>query len=423
MAGPLDGVKIADFTEIIAGPLAGRLLAEMGADVIKIEPPWGEPWRLNQRFTATESRGFMVYNRGKRSLPLDLTTPESQEILGRLIPQVDVVLANFRPDVAAKLGVDYPTLDSLNPRLVYCEVTAHGRAGPEADRPGYDMILQAMSGLMACETKLDNGVPQQIWSTPLIDTTAGFCLAWCVCGALFAREQTGKGQKVETSLLGSALALMGARFLNVEDLDRETRHKALQDLEEKRASSASYQELLDASPGSRRQRHHANVYYRVYLTKDSPISVGCLSDPLRRRLLDTLGLTDIGLEPGYNPNTPEALAYAKDLEGQAEKILIKNTSAYWLELFENRGIPAGPVRFVEELFDDPQIQANGLVNEAEHRDAGKVKMMGPLAMFSGTPMAPEISSPALGEHTWEILEELGYSGDEISRYRDSGATV
>ena len=423
MAGPLDGVKIADFTEIIAGPLAGRLLAEMGADVIKIEPPWGEPWRLNQRFTATESRGFMVYNRGKRSLPLDLTKPESQEILGRLIPQVDVVLANFRPDVAAKLGVDYPTLDSLNPRLVYCEVTAHGRAGPEADRPGYDMILQAMSGLMACETKLDNGVPQQIWSTPLIDTTAGFCLAWCVCGALFAREQTGKGQKVETSLLGSALALMGARFLNVEDLDRETRHKALQDLEEKRASSASYQELLAASPGSRRQRHHATVYYRVYLTKDSPISVGCLSDPLRRRLLDTLGLTDIGLEPGYNPNTPEALAYAKDLEGQAEKILIKNTSAYWLELFENRGIPAGPVRFVEELFDDPQIQANGLVNEAEHRDAGKVKMMGPLAMFSGTPMAPEISSPALGEHTWEILEELGYSGDEISRYRDSGATV
>ena len=423
MAGPLDGVKIADFTEIIAGPLAGRLLAEMGADVIKIEPPWGEPWRLNQRFTATESRGFMVYNRGKRSLPLDLTKPESQEILGRLIPQVDVVLANFRPDVAAKLGVDYPTLDSLNPRLVYCEVTAHGRAGPEADRPGYDMILQAMSGLMACETKLDNGVPQQIWSTPLIDTTAGFCLAWCVCGALFAREQTGKGQKVETSLLGSALALMGARFLNVEDLDRETRHKALQDLEEKRASSASYQELLDASPGSRRQRHHANVYYRVYLTKDSPISVGCLSDPLRRRLLDTLGLTDIGLEPGYNPNTPEALAYAKDLEGQAEKILIKNTSAYWLELYDNRGIPAGPVRFVEELFDDPQILANGLVNEAEHRDAGKVKMMGPLAMFSGTPMAPEISSPALGEHTWEILEELGYSGDEISRYRDSGATV
>ena len=130
MAGPLDGVRIADFTEIIAGPLGGRLLAEMGADVIKIEPPWGKPWRANQRFTPTESRGYMVYNRGKRSLPLDLTKPESQEILGRLIPQVDVVLANFRPDMAAKLGVDYPTLNKLNPRLIYCEVT-----GPRPGRP------------------------------------------------------------------------------------------------------------------------------------------------------------------------------------------------------------------------------------------------------------------------------------------------
>ena len=423
MAGPLDGVRIADFTEIIAGPLGGRLLAEMGADVIKIEPPWGEPWRANQRFTPTESRGYMVYNRGKRSLPLDLTKPESQEILGRLIPQVDVVLANFRPDVAAKLGVDYTTLDKLNPRLIYCEVTAYGRAGPDANRPGYDMILQAMSGLMASETKLDNGVPQQIWATPLIDTTAGFCLAWCVCGALFARERTGLGQKVETSLLGSALTLLGSRFLNVEKLDRETRLKALQDIEEKRASSSTYQELLDASPGSRRQRHHANVYYRVYLTIDGPISVGCLSDPLRRRLLETLGLTDIGLEPGYNPNTPEALAYAKDLEGQAEKLFSENTSAYWLELLDSKGIPAGPVRFVEELFDDPQIQANGLVNEVEHRDAGKVKMVGPLAQFSGTPLAAEIASPALGEHTGEILRELGFSDDDILRCKDAGATL
>jgi len=424
MSGPLDGVRIADFTEIIAGPLAGKLLADMGADVIKIEPPWGEPWRANQRFTPTESRGYMVYNRGKRSLPLDLTKPESQEILGRLIPQVDVVLANFRPDVAAKLGVDYPTLDKLNTRLIYCEVTAYGRAGPEANRPGYDMILQAMSGLMASETKMDNGVPQQIWATPLIDTTAGFCLAWCVCGALFARERTGKGQKVETSLLGSALALLGSRFLNVENLDRETRLKALHDIEEKRASSASYQDLLDASPGSRRQRHHANVYYRVYLTKDGgPISVGCLSEPLRRRLLETLGLTDIGLEPGYNPNTPEALAYAKDLENQAEQLIVENTSAHWLELFESKGIPAGPVRFVEELFDDPQIQANGLVNEVEHRDAGKVKMIGPLAQFSGTPTAAQIASPALGEHTGEILRDLGYSDDDIRRCKDAGATV
>ena len=423
MGGPLQDVKVMDFTEIIAGPLAGRLLSDMGADVIKIEPPWGEPWRTQQRFTPTESRGFMEYNRGKRSLPLDLTKPEAQEIIGQLIRETDVVLVNFRPDVAVKLGVDYEKLSEINPRLVYCEVTAYGREGPDAHRPGYDMVLQAMSGLMACETKIENGVPQQIWASPLIDTTAGFCLAWCVCGALYSREQTGTGQKVETSLLGASLALLGTRFLQVESLDRDTRVKALEDIQEKRSESAEYDDMLAASPASRRQRHHANIYYRVYLTLDLPISVGCLSDPLRRRLLEVLGLTDDAMEPGYNPNTPEAMEYARGLEAEAEKIFRRKSSAEWLETLEQRGIPAGPVRFVEELFDDPQIKANGLVTEVEHKEAGAVKMIGPLAKFRGTPMEAKTPSPALGQHSSEILKELGFSGEDIARWKEAGILV
>lgn len=423
MGGPLQDVKVVDFTEIIAGPLAGRLLSDMGADVIKIEPPWGEPWRTQQRFTPTESRGFMEYNRGKRSLPLDLTKPEAQEIIGRLIRETDVVLVNFRPDVAVKLGVDYEKLSEINPRLVYCEVTAYGREGPDAHRPGYDMILQAMSGLMACETKIENGVPQQIWASPLIDTTAGFCLAWCVCGALYSRERTGTGQKVETSLLGASLALLGTRFLQVESLDRDTRVKALEDIQEKRSESAEYDDMLAASPASRRQRHHANIYYRVYLTLDLPISVGCLSDPLRRRLLEVLGLTDDAMEPGYNPNTPEAMEYARGLEAEAEKIFRRKSSAEWLETLERRGIPAGPVRFVEELFDDPQIKANGLVTEVEHKEEGAVKMIGPLAKFRGTPMEANTPSPALGQHSSEILKELGFSGEDIARWKEAGILV
>lgn len=423
MGGPLQDVKVVDFTEIIAGPLAGRLLSDMGADVIKIEPPWGEPWRTQQRFTPTESRGFMEYNRGKRSLPLDLTKPEAQEIIGRLIRETDVVLVNFRPDVAVKLGVDYEKLSEINPRLVYCEVTAYGREGPDAHRPGYDMILQAMSGLMACETKIENGVPQQIWASPLIDTTAGFCLAWCVCGALYSRERTGTGQKVETSLLGASLALLGTRFLQVESLDRDTRVKALEDIQEKRSESAEYDDMLAASPASRRQRHHANIYYRVYLTLDLPISVGCLSDPLRRRLLEVLGLTDDAMEPGYNPNTPEAMEYARGLEAEAEKIFRRKSSAEWLETLERRGIPAGPVRFVEELFDDPQIKANGLVTEVEHKEEGAVKMIGPLAKFRGTPMEANTPSPALGQHSSEILKDLGFSGEDIARWKEAGILV
>ena len=420
MPGPLDGVKVVDFTEIIAGPLAGRLLADVGADVIKVEPPWGEPWRLTQRFTPTESRTFMTYNRGKRSLPLDLTKAGAAEIIKRLIPEMDIALVNFRPDVAAKLGVDFQTLSAINPRLIYCELTAYGREGPDADRPGYDMIVQAMTGMVASETKTLDGVPSWVWSSPLIDTSAGICMAWSVCAALYARERTGVGQKIETSLLASALSLMGARFLHVESLDGEIREKTLKELDAKRAAGATFEEMVAVSPGSRRREHHGNLYYRVYYTKDSPIGVGCLSDTLRRRLLDILGLTDDGLELGWDHTKPESQAYTRALEQRAAELLTQKSSAEWLKIFEERGIPAGPVRFIEELFDDPQVVANGLVTEVEHIQEGKVKMVGPMAHYRGTPPVPPRSSPALGQHAAEILEGLGFTEQEVDAWRDDG---
>ena len=420
MPGPLDGVNVVDFSEIIAGPLAGRLLADLGADVIKVEPPWGEPWRLTQRFTPTESRTFMTYNRGKRSLPLNLTKDGAAEIVKRLIPEMDIALVNFRPDVGVKLGVDFETLSAINPRLIYCELTAYGREGPDAERPGYDMIVQAMTGMVASESKTLDGVPSWVWSSPLIDTSAGICMAWSVCAALYARERTGVGQKIETSLLASALSLMGARFLNVESLDKEIREKTLKDLDAKRAGGASYEDMVAVSPGSRRRQHHGNLYYRVYYTKDSPIGVGCLSDPLRRRLIDTLGLTDDGLEPGWDPEKPESQAYTRALEQRAEELLAQKPSVEWLQIFEERGIPAGPVRFIEELFDDPQVVANGLVTEVEHVQEGRVKMVGPLANFRGTTPAPARASPALGQHSAEILEWLGFTPEEVATWRDDG---
>jgi crotonobetainyl-CoA:carnitine CoA-transferase CaiB-like acyl-CoA transferase len=166
MPGPLEGVKVVEFSEIIAGPLVGMLLSDMGAEVIKVEPPWGDPWRYAQPFSDTEGRPFLAYNRGKRSLPLDLSAPETGDILQRLIPGTDVVLVNYRPDVATRLGVDYTTLVELNPQLIYCENTAFGRRGPDAHKASYDLIIQAMSGLMAAEGKVENGSPQHIWSTP-----------------------------------------------------------------------------------------------------------------------------------------------------------------------------------------------------------------------------------------------------------------
>lgn len=191
MAGALDGVRILEFTEIIAGPFAGMLLSDMGADIIKVEPPWGEAWRFADEFFPAESSTYVSLNRGKRSLPLDLARPEGREIVYRLVAEMDAVIVNARPDVPYNLGIDYETLSAKNPRLIYCDNTAFGRMGPQRHRPGYDIVVQAMSGLLASEGKMENGVPQQVQSTAIADYATGIAIAWGLCAALFHRERTG----------------------------------------------------------------------------------------------------------------------------------------------------------------------------------------------------------------------------------------
>ena len=424
MPPPLEGVTVLEFSEIIAGPYGGMLLADMGADVIKIEPPWGEPWRFQDSFIPNESRGFISLNRGKRSLPLDLTRPEAKRIVDQLIPDTDVVVINARPDVPYNLGIDWETLSAKNPRLIYCDNTAYGRKGPDSHRPGYDLIVQAMSGLMASEGKIVDGMPKHIVSTPVADYATGIAIAWGVCAALYHRERTGNGQKVETSLMTTALNLQNYRFIQVAAVDDERRVEFADELARDRADGTAYEQIYERYlERFAARRHGFQVYYRTYQAKDGVLAVGCLSDRLRKRVSDLVGLDDIRFQPGYDPDSEETAVFNEAMVTKAEKLFREKTVEEWLTLFDEAGVPAGPVRFVEELTEDEHVVANGDVVELEHPLAGSLKMVGPLLKMTETPLEARSSSPFLGEHSAEILSRLGYSADDIQRLIDEGITA
>ncbi len=419
MPGPLDGINVVEFSTMIATPTAGMLLADMGANVIKVEPPWGDLWRYAQAVIPTDGRPFMAYNRGKRSMTLNLTKPESAAVVRRLTEQADVVLANNRPDVAGRLGIDYETLAAINPRIIYCEGSAFGHDGPDAYRPGYDIIIQAMSGIATAEGKVANGVPQQIVASPLVDTACGLAQAWAVCGALFARERNGgRGQKLEASLLGVSLLMLGMRFVRIDGIDREPHAQIMESMNAMRAAGTPYPDLLEVYESQHFQAP-GNIYYRFYQTADGMLVVGCLNAALRQKLLGVIGLHDIRFDAGYDQYSQEAAEFGAKLTADAEAIFRAKTNAEWLALLDAAGVPAGPVRFVEELFDHPQVEANNLAIDVQHRDLGAVRMAGPPATFTDTPLQPG-NLPALGEHTDEVLGELGYPAEEIGRWRRDG---
>jgi len=419
MPGPLAGVRVLEFSEIIAGPFGGMLLSDMGADVIKVEPPAGEPWRLIAQFIPTESRSFMALNRGKKGITLDLTKPEAQEVVAKLIEGTDVVIVNYRPDVAEKLGIGYETLSAMNPKLIYADNTAFGRKGPQSHRPGYDLIVQGLTGLMALEGKSLKGVPVMN-ALPSADISTGIMIAWAVSAALYHREKTGKGQKIETTLLGSALAIQTSAFQLIESADLEWKQKVVETMREQRAEGADYEAQKQARLDIRPIRTVA-MYYRAYKTKDHYVVVGCLSAALRKKFCDAMGFEDKRMDdPQYDPTQPEALQYARELVAKVEGMFMEKTTAEWLELFDEMGVPAGPFNFIEELMDNEQVLANDLQVTVEHSLAGTVHQAGPALQMSETPLAVQGASPALGEHNEAVLSSLGYSVDEIASLRESG---
>lgn len=414
-AGPLAGVSVVEFSEIIAAPFGGMLLSDMGASVIKVEPPAGDPWRGFQPLGLREGRGFISLNRGKRGVSVDLNTEAGRKIAHELCSRADVVIVNFRPDVAAKLGIDFETLSSANPRLIYCDNTAFGRRGPYAHRPGYDIIAQAVTGLMSVEGRTDeSGIPM-LNALPSADISTGIAIAWGICAALYARERTGRGQCINTTLMASALMIQGTRLMSIEATDSERREGAMEKIEQMRRDGAPYKKMLEVITGLRPVI--GNIYYRCYRTSDGFVAVGCLSTPLRVKLLRAIGMEDwrIGLKPSdVDVTDPEVQQRAKGLVAEAEAIFAGKTSEEWLRILDEHGVPAGPVRFTEELLEDPQALENNYITSFDHPFVGPVRMAGPMIQMSDTPLSPQGPSPTLSQHTDEVLRELGYDDSAIA---------
>jgi len=425
MPGPLDGINILEFTQIIAAPFGGMLLSDMGANVIKVEPVEGEPWRLHSQFLPKESRTYMGLNRGKKSLPLNLKDPKAITILQKLINTIDVVIINARPDVPKSLGIDYEALSAINPQIIYCDNTAFGRKGPNSHRPGYDIVVQAVSGLLAADNKIADGIPQQVSATAVADYGTGIAIAWSICAALFSRDRTGKGQKIDTTLLGTALAMQGS-FFELDEYTKQARLDFIEELSTLRQAGIPYETILkqqqDLSGASSGNIAAFRIYYTTYETSDGVIALGCLSNHLRKKAADAIGLQDPRFEEGYDPESPEMIKKITSLQKAAKRKMSSKTTDEWLTIFDIAGVPAGPVKFVEELLDDDQVLANDMVVELEHSLAGKIRMLGPMVQMSDTPLKAQSASPALGEHTSEILLNLGYTSQDIDELKRNGIT-
>jgi len=414
-SGPLSGIRVLDLTQVIAGPLGCMLLSDLGAEVIKVEPPEGEPWRLTSQFFPNESKAYQALNRGKQSLVLDLSRPECQEVVHRLVRTCDVTVINSRPDVAARLGVDYETLKQHRPDLVYVDSTAFGRKGPWAHRPGYDIVAQAASGLLMHRLWLDeHGFPALSGPAAPADFTTAYSIALAVCAALLHRNVTGRGQLVETSLLANALMIQGSAFMSVPVADGERRAAFLGDLEKSRASGEPFDRFVRRRRAASETVIGMGIYYRGYKTRDGALTVGCLSPSTRERMRAALRIED----PLEGSNARAAPREAID---RIEAMFEERTTDEWMAIFDTHGVPASPVWFVEELLDNPQVVENGYVVDLEHDLTGSQTMAAPPWRMSDSPPQAQGAAPPLGRDTRRWLRELGYGEEDICALADSGA--
>jgi crotonobetainyl-CoA:carnitine CoA-transferase CaiB-like acyl-CoA transferase len=425
MGGPLQGIKVLEFSQIVAAPYAGACLADLGAEVIKIEPPGGDQARIIGGAPPLDSKIFQSLNRGKQSVVLDLQRPEAQAIVHRLAAGTDVVIINFRAGIADRLNIGYAALRAVRPAIIYVQNTAFGTSGPRANQAGSDLAMQAFAGLIAANGRVEqDGAPASIGASTLVDYFAGHAMAVGVCAALYHRERTGEGQLIDTTLLAAGMTLVQGGVMREPVMDAISWEPVRADLERLRAEGAPYAELAGRYRGRRRSAAAFPLYYSTYQAKDGGLVFGALTRANRAVIRSVLGdLHDPTDDADYDPTDPANLPVAEGCRAEIQRVLRTKTVAEWLAAFEAVNAPVTAVNFPEELADDPQVQALGMMVSVDHAATGPQQIVGPILAMSATPPAVQGAAPTLGQHTDEVLASLGLSQAQIDGLREAGVVA
>lgn len=388
----LDDIVVLDTTQVMAGPYCAMLLADMGARVIKVEPPVGDSTRTMAGARGSDSPAFNAVNRGKLGIVLDLTEPKGRDVFIRLARTADIVVENFRPGVMARLGLDYAALCKEHPALIYASISGHGQTGPWAAKGGFDLIAQGLSGLMSV-TGNASGAPVKV-GVPLTDLGAGLFALIGILGALHHRGRTGRGQHVDTSLVDAGLALS---VWEVTDY----------------FSSGQV-------PGPLGSAHRMTAPYQAFRCSDGYVTIGAANDRNFAKLSRVLGHPEWIADARFSADYLR-VQHRSELAALIDAATATEPRAYWLDQLDKAGVPCGPILDYEDALTTPQALAREMTVDVEHPTLGPLRTLGTPIKMSATPLDPRRRAPMLGEHTDDVLAAAGYSGDEIEQLRYAGA--
>ena len=406
MAGPLSHIRVLDLSRVLAGPWAGQNLADLGAEVIKVERPksgddsraYGPPWVKDRDGNNTkDSAYFTCANRGKKSITVNIASERGQALVRELAKKCDVLLENYKFGDLARYGLGYEDLRKLNPRLIYCSVTGFGQTGPQREHPGFDFMIQGMGGMMSVTGEPDGapgGGPQRA-GVPVADIITGMYASIAICAALAHRAETGVGQHLDLALLDSQIALLSYQNTNF---------------------------FATGVPPKRIGNLHPNIVpYQPFRTKDGDVIVACGNDNLYRKLCDAAGCPELVADARFATNG-KRVENRVELTRLLQEIFSRRTTKEWVEVLEAAGVPNGPINNVAQVYEEPQVVARRIRVELDHPAAGKLPTVASPMRFSATPVEYKLAPPTLGQHTDEILRGvLGMGEAEIAALRADGA--